>query len=115
MKILVVVNHSPWGGSLGTTALRLVRAMLGDGLGLAAVFFREEGAYHALPGRDSDSGCPDLDAAWRELAAAHDVPLLVCSSAAARRLPTAPGMPFREAGLAELFELMTACDRVVGF
>jgi tRNA 2-thiouridine synthesizing protein D len=115
VNILVVVNHSPWGGSLGTTALRLARAMLGEGLSLAAVFFREEGAYHALPGRGSDAGGPALDAAWRELAATHGVPLLVCSSAAARRLPTAPDAPFREAGLAELFELMSRCDRVVSF
>ena len=30
MNVLVIVNVSPWGGSLGLTALRLTRAMLRD-------------------------------------------------------------------------------------
>lgn len=115
MKILVIVNVSPWGGSLAVTALRLVRAMLGRGHDIAAVYFREEGAYHALAGRAGDSGTPVLRDAWLDLYREHGVPLLLCSSAAQRRLEQAPGDGFREAGLAEVLEMMQDSDRLVTF
>ncbi|HET6591817.1 MAG TPA: DsrE family protein [Xanthomonadales bacterium] len=115
MKILVIVNVSPWGGSLAVTALRLVRAMLGRGHEIAAVYFREEGAYHALAGRAGDSGTPVLRDAWLDLYREHGVPLLLCSSAAQRRLEQAPGDGFREAGLAEVLEMMQDSDRLVTF
>ena len=115
MKILVIVNESPWGGSLAVTALRLARVMLDQGLRLAAVYFRNEGVYQALAGRAHDAGTPCLHDAWLELSRTNGVPLLLCSSAAQRRLQTAPAEGFREAGLAEVLELMRACDRVVSF
>ena len=86
MKILVIVNESPWGGSLGVTALRLACALTEAGEELSAVFFREDGVYHALPGRAADSGTPCLAGAWLTLAQEHAVPLLLCSSDAQRRL-----------------------------
>lgn len=115
MKVLVIVNASPWGGSLPVTALRMVHALLADGMRLAAVFFREEGVYHALSGRVSDGGTPDLNKSWSELARSEGFPLLLCSSAAQRRLEIMPENGFREAGLAEVVELMGEVDRVVTF
>ena len=115
MKILVIVNASPWGGSLGVTALRLVRAMLGRGFDVAAVYFRGEAVYQALAGRSNDPGTPCLRGGWLELWQQSRVPLLLCSSAAQRRLETPPADGFREAGLAEVLELMRSCDRVVSF
>jgi sulfur relay (sulfurtransferase) complex TusBCD TusD component (DsrE family) len=115
VKVLVIVNSSPWGGTLGVTALRLVRAMLHAGQRIAAVYFREEGVYQALAGRVSDAGTPALRDAWLELMAHNGVPLLLCSSAAQRRLEACPNGGFREAGKAEILEIMTTCDRVVTF
>jgi sulfur relay (sulfurtransferase) complex TusBCD TusD component (DsrE family) len=43
------------------------------------------------------------------------VPLLLCSAASQRRLERAPETGFREAGLAEILDLMNSCDRVVTF
>lgn len=114
MNVLVIVNVSPWGGSLGLTALRLTRAMLGQGAAVDAVFFRDDGVYQALPGRASDSGTPDLAAAWRALSGEYGIPLLLCSSASQRRLPGVPE-GFREAGLVEVLERAGACDRLVTF
>lgn len=114
MKILVIVNESPWGGSLAVTALRLTRAMFDQGLGVAAIYFRNDGVYQALAGRANDSGTPCLYEAWLGLSREHGVPLLLCSSAAQRRLQ-ACAEGFREAGLAEILELMRTCDRVVSF
>jgi sulfur relay (sulfurtransferase) DsrF/TusC family protein len=139
VKVLVIVNSSPWGGSLGATGLRLVRAMLqhgpkfgpkfgpepgpqqgpqqggASGLHVAAVFFRGEGVYQALAGRVSDSGTPALRDAWLELMRQYDLPLLLCSAAAQRQLEACPRGGFREAGLAEVLDLMDGCDRVVTF
>lgn len=117
MNILLVVNASPWGGTLANTALRFLRAALADGQQVSAVWFQGEGVYNALPGRATDPGATDLLQAWIEAAAAHGAELLLCSGAALRRLPAQPSppAPFREAGLAEWLERAGACDRVVAF
>lgn len=112
MKILVIVNRSPWGSSLGVTALRLVGAMPAGGLEVAAVYFRGDGVYQSQAGRAGDAGTPDLLNGWRTLAEQCGFPLLLCRSAAQRRLPGPAAEGFREAGLAEVLELMGVCDRV---
>ena len=98
---------------------RLQPAMLvpdgADALRIAAVYFREEGVYHAVPGRVTDTGTPALRDAWLALATQHGLPLLLCSSAAQRRLEDCPSGGFREAGLAEMLDVMRSCDRVVSF
>lgn len=115
MNVLVVVNASPWGGSLAVTALRLTRSLLADGVALDSVHFRHDGVYHALAGRAAAAGTPELGAAWLELSGQYGFPLLLCSSASVRRLDSAPPAGFREAGLPELLERMGRCDRVVTF
>lgn len=119
MKILLLVNASPWGGSLAATALRFLRAALAAGHEVPAVYFRGEGVYHALRGRRADPGTEDHWRAWDGLAREHDFDLLLCSAAAARRLPAdqADGLeaPWREAGLAEGLGLIGQADRVVSF
>lgn len=115
MKVLVIVNESPWGATLPVAALRLVRAMLAKGTTIDSVYFRGDGVYNALPGRATDAGTPDLPREWADLSASVGVPMLLCSSAASRRLDSTSGNGFREAGLAEVLERMSACDRVVTF
>lgn len=115
MKILLIVNNSPWGSTLGLTALRFARAAIAEGISLSAVFFREDGVYHALTGRAADAGTPEISEAWREIGQRCPAGLLLCSSSSLRRLEDAPGAGFREAGLVEMMELMAASDRVVTF
>jgi len=115
VKILIIVNESPWGSTLGVSALRLARAMLAAKAQVAAVFFRGDGVYHAQPPRAVDNGTPDLCREWQALADPAGIPLLLCSSAAGRRLQEAPAGAYREAGLVELMEIMACSDRVVSF
>ena len=122
MKILAIVEHSPWGSSLPVTALRLLRSLSRNGVAVDTVYFRGDGVYNAQAGRGSDHGTPALADAWRDLARDCGARLLVCSSASRRRLDSAPGsgfpdgdVDFREAGLPEVIERMAACDRVVSF
>jgi sulfur relay protein TusD/DsrE len=115
VKILIIINESPWGSTLGVTALRLVRAMLAGKNEIAAVFFRGDGVYHAQPVREVDNGTPSLCDEWQALAGPAGIPLLLCSSAAHRRMQQAPAGAYREAGLVELLEIMVSSDRVVNF
>lgn len=115
MKILVVVNESPWGATLPVAALRLARAMASGGHEIDSVFFRGDGVYNAHRGRGRDSGTPDLAHEWTEFSDVAGFPLLLCSAAASRRLDSIADAGFREAGLAEVLERMAGCDRVVSF
>jgi len=115
VKFLIIVNESPWGSSLGVTALRMARSLLKQKGTISAVFFREEGVYQAQSGRAFDSGTPCLGDEWQLLSKQAGFPLLVCSSAAQRRLKFAPGGEYREAGLVEMMEIMAASDRTVTF
>lgn len=119
MNCLVIVNESPWGSGLALSAFRFARAAHEHGLEVAAVFFREDGVYNALPGRVSDAGTPDLADAWRDLARQSGARLLVCRSSADRRLrddqSTIFSAPFEVSGLTVMFELVLGCDRTVSF
>lgn len=115
MKVLVIVNESPWGSTLPATAFRLVKSLLTGDVEVDSIFFRGDGVYNALQGRACDAGTPDLAAQWITLSESSGFPLLLCSSAASRRLDSAPGEGFREAGLPEVMERLTSCDRVLAF
>jgi tRNA 2-thiouridine synthesizing protein D len=113
MKILLVVNSSPWGSTLAVTALRFARAAIAEGMTVAAIFFREDGVFHVSGSRATDAGTPALSEAWPEFARSSGAKLLVCRSSGQRNLAQSPSGAFREAGLAEMIELMAATDRVV--
>jgi sulfur relay (sulfurtransferase) complex TusBCD TusD component (DsrE family) len=81
-------------------------------MGLAAVFFHEDGVYHAqrCEGPDAES----LAAGWRDLAVAASVPLLICQASVQRRLESgAFDEAFEQAGLARMLDLAIEADRVV--
>ncbi len=113
MKVLVIVNESPSGSTLAATALRLVRSLLDGDHAIDAVYFRGDGVYNLLAGQGETTS--ELAGEWDSLAATAGFPLLLCSSAAARRLDREPGGRFRLAGLAEVLERMSHCDRVMTF
>jgi len=115
VNILIIVNESPWHRSLGVTALRMARAVQAAGAQILAVYFREDGVYHAQKGRATDSGTPDLFEEWQTLSRLAGCPLLVCTSSAQRRLTQTCSGLYREAGLPEVLELLSSSDRVVSF
>lgn len=119
VKILLMVNASPWGASLGATALRFARAACGEGHAVPAVYFRGDGVYQAQAGGQADHGAEHLADAWAEFAHTHDTALLLCAAAGARRFSAAQAEalvpPWRLAGLAEWVDWLERTDRVVGF
>lgn len=119
MKLFVIVNESPWGSSLASSALRFVSAVVKSGNQVPAVFFHNDGVYNALPGRLSDDGMASPVTQWCQLANEHSIDMLLCSAAAARRFPADFAKilptPFTEAGLAQMWVRAGLCDRVVSF
>lgn len=118
VKILLMVNTSPWGSSRSGVALRFLRAALARRHELSAIYFRADGVYHALPGRQADPGTEDLSTVYAELARAHHIELLLCSAAVTRRFSeNATGFqdPWRVAGLARWVELLDQSERLVAF
>jgi sulfur relay protein TusD/DsrE len=116
VKCLIIVNESPWQTGLAICALRFARAAESVDLEVSAVFFREDGVYHALDGTIADVGTPELHSAWCEFAARSGTRLLLCSASSQRRLPVAVSTrEFSPTGLAEMLELMQTADRVVTF
>ncbi len=114
LKIIIVVNASPWGSTLSSTAARIADGLLAEKHQLT-VFFREDGVYNAVPDTDCDSDVRDLADAWKKMGSQHRVSLLVCQSSAARRLTGQLHNPFRSASLVEFSDLLADCDRVVTF
>lgn len=113
MKIVLIVNESPWGSTRAVTACRLARAALEAGHQVPVVFFREEGVYNAISGTEADSGTPDLFSSWSGFAENGGTELMVCQSSCRRRLAGPVASPFREAGLAEFADRLASCDRVL--
>ena len=113
-----MVNSSPWGSTRSLLALRFLRASLAADHTVSAVYFRGEGVYHGLAGRQSDPGAEDLPRAYQTLASDNNLNLLLCSAAVSRRFPTdfsGSSAPWQLAGLAQWVELLEQSDRVVTF
>ncbi len=120
MNIFIIVSTSPWGSTLGLTALRFAEQVVSGGDAVNGIFFHEDGVYHAQAGSTNEAGVADLTSAWHHLAVSQDFPLLVCQASARRRFPgdsqvLADLNGFSEAGLAQFLEHCAAADRVVKF
>lgn len=117
VKILVMVNSSPWGSGRSAVALRFVRAALDADHELSAIYFRGDGVYHAVPGQQADPGAEDLTNAFAKLAQSHGTELMLCTAALMRRFPNTHevSLPWRAAGLAQWVGLLEEADRVVSF
>jgi sulfur relay protein TusD/DsrE len=119
MDILLIVNESPWGSSLATTAMRFVQAAHQAGNRVIAIFFNNDGIYNAQRGNMSDDGLISPADRWCEIGREKNTPLLLCPAATARRFDQAiiDKLPkeFRQAGLVEMWAIAQDCDRVVTF
>ncbi len=116
LKCLIIVNESPWQTGLALCALRFAMAAPSHGLEVIAVFFREDGVYHAIPSTVADAGTPELAGSWQEFAEQSGARLLLCSASSLRRLPKGKSDSiFQPTGLAEMLELMQQSDRLVSF
>lgn len=128
MQFSIVVLASPTTSQGHWSALQFCRAAVGAGHGVARVFFFQEGVGIASRLAQPPADEPSLTEAWQQLAAEHDIELVICVSAGARRGLLDPDEARRRSinetnvadgfvvsGLGQLAEAVITCDRLVTF
>lgn len=128
MSISVLVLGAPFENQACYTAYRYVQAALELGQSIHRVFFYQAGVHSA-----SRLACPprdefDLYRAWQTLKTEHDLDLIVCIAAAARRGVIDPAEAkrhnkatfnlaegFELSGLGQLIEALTLSDQLLTF
>jgi len=116
MVFSLIVLNAPWQGQAAQSAYRFAEAVLAGGHELRQVFFYGDGAQALSAGSRRAADQPDLDGAWRALAARHGVSILACTTAAERRGATASGAGAAQPGtLGQLLLAMADSDRVLTF
>ena len=85
MKISIQVSEGPYNHEASVTAINYVKAAVEAGHDIFRVFFYHDGVNngtnYATPPQDD----MNIQKTWSELAAAHDIDLVVCVAAAQRR------------------------------
>ena len=128
MKISLQVNEGPYQHQASDSAYQFARAAILKGHQILRIFFYHDGVYNSScltrPPQDDRA----IVQRWSELAAEHQVDLVVCIAAAQRRgivdaseaqrhqltaTNLAPG--FRIAGLGQLIEATLNSDRFIQF
>jgi len=128
MKISIQVSEGPYNHEASVTAINYVKAAVEAGHDIFRVFFYHDGVNngtnYATPPQDD----MNIQKTWSELAAAHDIDLVVCVAAAQRRGIVDQGEMernkkdgmnimdgFRISGLGQLIEAGIESDRLVVF
>ncbi|GIU07900.1 sulfurtransferase complex subunit TusD [Shewanella morhuae] len=127
-KFIIQVNGPAYGTSSSINALCFTQAALAAGHQVICVFFYQDGVYNStdlnLPAADENNVISD----WKQLAEAHQVPLVNCVSAALRRGIISEqdahenglshwnvGKSFIMGGLGELITGIESADRLISF
>jgi len=85
MIFAIQINSSPYHSNGGHAAYAFVVAALAQGHQIFRVFFYHDGIYHALRHTTPPDDEANPTARWSQLAAHHNMDLVVCISAAQRR------------------------------
>jgi len=128
MKFGILVNEGPYQHQASDSAYQFARAAISKGHEVFRVFFYHDGVNNgtrfAVPPQDDRN----VNVRWSEMAAEHNVDMVICIAAAQRRglldegeakrqgkdgNNIAPG--FRISGLGQLIEAGIECDRLVVF
>jgi tRNA 2-thiouridine synthesizing protein D len=110
------------------SAYRFALSVIKLGHQLKGIFFYQSGVHNSNAFQSGHSDELNLYNCWQTLAEEHDIPLLVCVTAANRRgiinQEDATDLdiehfnlaaPFTEVGLGDLVELMNDSDRLIQF
>ncbi len=128
MKFAVLVNEGPYTHQASDSAYNFSRAALAQGHDIMRVFFYHDGVNNGTRLTTPPQDDRHVTNRWSELAAEHDLDLVVCVAAAQRRGVVdadeqkrnskdanniAPG--FRISGLGQLIEMGIQADRLITF
>ena len=128
MKFTIQINEGPYTHQSSDTAYNFAKAVLEKGHEIYRIFFYHDGVNNATRLTTPPQDDRNIVNRWSELAAAHNLDLVVCVAAAQRRgiadadeakrngkdaNNIAPG--FRISGLGQLIEGGIQSDRLVVF
>jgi len=128
MKISIQVSEGPYNHEASVTALNYVKAAVEAGHEIFRVFFYHDGVNNGTNLASPPQDDINIQKTWSELAAAHNIDLVVCVAAAQRRGIVDQGEMerngkdamnimdgFRISGLGQLIEAGIESDRLVVF
>ena len=128
MKISIQVSEGPYNHEASVTAINYVKAAVEAGHDIFRVFFYHDGVNNGTNFASPPQDDMNIQKTWSELAAAHDIDLVVCVAAAQRRGIVDQGEMernkkdgmnimdgFRISGLGQLIEAGIESDRLVVF
>lgn len=128
MKFSIQVSEGPYNHESSVTAINFVKAAVEAGHEIFRVFFYHDGVNNGTNFATPPQDDMNIQKTWSELAAAHDIDLVVCVAAAQRRGIVDEGEMtrnkkdgmnimdgFRISGLGQLIEAGIEADRLVVF
>ena len=128
MKLSIQVSEGPYNHEASVTAINYVKAAVEAGHDIFRVFFYHDGVNNGTNFASPPQDDMNIQKTWSELAAAHDIDLVVCVAAAQRRGIVDQGEMernkkdgknimdgFRISGLGQLIEAGIESDRLVVF
>ena len=128
MKFSIQVSEGPYNHEASVTAINFVKAAVEAGHDIFRVFFYHDGVNNGTNFASPPQDDMNIQKTWSELAAAHDIDLVVCVAAAQRRGIVDEGEMtrnkksgqnimdgFRISGLGQLIEAGIESDRLVVF
>ena len=128
MKFSIQVSEGPYNHESSVTAINFVKAAVEAGHEIFRVFFYHDGVNNGTNFATPPQDDINIQKTWSELAAAHDIDLVVCVAAAQRRGIVDEGEMtrnkksgqnimdgFRISGLGQLIEAGIESDRLVTF
>lgn len=116
-RFIVTLHAPPWSHQSVATACQFARAAIQRGNTITAIFLYQDGVLNGANSLDITSDELNGQQALQLLAKEHNIPLLLCVTAAEKRgLNDQLISPeFTMSGLAEFAELTTQSDKVVQF
>ena len=128
MKFSIQVSEGPYNHESSVTAINFVKAAVEAGHEIFRVFFYHDGVNNGTNFATPPQDDMNIQKTWSELAAAHNIDLVVCVAAAQRRGIVDEGEMtrnkksgqnimdgFRISGLGQLIEAGIESDRLVVF
>ncbi len=128
MKLSIQVSEGPYNHEAYVTAINFIKAAVEAGHDIFRVFFYHDGVNNGTNFASPPQDDMNIQKTWSELAAAHDIDLVVCVAAAQRRGIVDEGEMtrnkksgqnimdgFRISGLGQLIEAGIESDRLLVF
>ncbi|WP_299074237.1 sulfurtransferase complex subunit TusD [uncultured Paraglaciecola sp.] len=124
----LLVTSAPYSSQSAYSAYRFALAAVASSHQVNGVFFYQDGTLNGNALQQLSSDEYDLHEAWKKVSAEHNIPLMVCVSAATKRgitnaqdaeeadqLHHSLSTEFQSVGLGDLAILLSESDRMVQF